>query len=125
MLLILGLLLFLVITSLIVLLPALWEREIYKQFSGSRAVTCPENHRHVAVRIDAVHAAVTGIHGRPKLRLADCSRWPERAKCDQACLPQALRAEPYTLGEVNLGTKRIYHLPILLAAFAKIGRAHV
>lgn len=118
MLLILGLLLFLVITSLIVLLPALWEREIYKQFSGSRAVTCPENHRHVAVRIDAVHAAVTGIHGRPKLRLADCSRWPERAKCDQACLPQALRAEPYTLGEVNLGTKRIYHLPVLLAAFA-------
>jgi hypothetical protein len=118
MLLIIGLLVVLVIATLSLLYPALWEGEIYKQFSGSRAVTCPENHREVAVRIDALHAAVTGMDGRPDLRLADCSRWPERSKCDQACLPQALQAEPFRLGEVNSEKKRIYHLPVLLAAFA-------
>ena len=115
---ILGLLLFLVIACLILLLPALWEREIYNQFSGSRVVICPENQRQVAVSIDAPHAAGTGIQGRPDLRLADCTRWPERCRCDQACLPQAVQAEPYTLGEVNPQTKRIYHMPVLLAAFA-------
>jgi len=118
MLFLLGLLLFLVFASLILLLPALWEREIFNQFSGSRRVICPENQRHVAVSFDALHAAATGIHGRPDLRLADCTRWPERRKCDQACLPQAVRVEPYTLGEVNPKTKRIHHLPVLLAAFA-------
>jgi len=116
--LILGLLLFLVVASLILLLPALWERAIYKQFSGSRAVTCPETQRQVAVRLDALHAATTGIHGHSDLRLADCTRWPERFDCDQACLPQALRTAPYTAHEAIPGTKRIYHLPVLLAAFA-------
>ena len=86
MLVILGLLLFLVIACLILLLPALWEREIYNQFSGSRVVTCPENQRQVAVSIDGPHAAGTGMQGRPDLRLADCTRWPERCRCDQACL---------------------------------------
>lgn len=118
MLFLLVLLLFLVITSLILLPPTLWGREIYNHFSGSRAVICPENQRQVAVSIDAMHAATTGIHGHPDLRLQDCTRWPERSKCDQACLPQALRVEPYTLGEMNPGTKKIYHLPVLLAAFA-------
>jgi hypothetical protein len=118
MLFLLGLLLFLVFASLILLFPALWERQIYNQFSGTRVVICPGNRRQVPVSFDALHAAVTGIHGRPDLRLADCTRWPERCKCDQACLPQAVRAEPYTLGEVNPQTKRIYHLPVLLAAFA-------
>lgn len=118
MLIILGLLLFLVLGSLILLFPALWEREIFNQFSGSRAVICPENQRQVAVSIDALHAAVTGIQGHPELRLADCTRWPERNRCDQRCLSQALRAEPYTLGEANRGTKKIFHLPVLLAAFA-------
>jgi hypothetical protein len=118
MLLVIGLLLFLIIAFLILFLPALWEREIYKRYAGSRAVICPEDHRQVAVSLDAMHAAATGIHGHPDLRLADCTRWPERSKCDQACLPQALRAEPYKLGEVTPGTKKIYHLPVLLAAFA-------
>lgn len=118
MLLLLGLLLFLVIAALILLLPTLWQREIYKQFSGSRVVICPENQRQVAVSIDALHAAATGIQGRSDLRLQDCTRWPERSKCDQACLPQALRADPYKAGEVNPRGKRIYQFPVLLAAFA-------
>jgi hypothetical protein len=118
MLLLILLVLYLVCVSLILLLPALWVHEIYNQYSGSRPVTCPENQQQVAVRIDSRHAAATGMNGRPELRLSDCTRWPERSKCGQECLSQAVQAKPYTLGEVKMGTKQIYHLPIILAAFA-------
>lgn len=105
--------------SLILLLPlALRERETYKRFSGTRPVACPENQQAAAVGMDAMHAAVTGIDGNPDLRLSDCTRWPERASCNQACLSQAVQAKPYTPVQVKPGKKQIYHLPILLAAFA-------
>ena len=117
MLLLLGLLLPLVMSSLILLMPAPWG-EIYNEYRGSRAVTCPENGRQVAVSFDAVHAAVSAFKGIPELRLSECTRWPERIKCGQKCIPKTLRTEPYTRGEVQVRTKRIYHLPILIAAFA-------
>jgi hypothetical protein len=104
---------------LVFLLPALWGRAIYRTFTGTRAVTCPETKQAVAVRFDALHAAVTGIQGKSDLRLADCTRWPERAGCDQACLEEACHTAPYTKGEVAPPkAKNIYHLPVLLAAFA-------
>jgi hypothetical protein len=104
--------------SLILLPLALWLREITKRYSGSRLVACPENQRPAAVSIDARHAAATSMDGHPDLRLSDCTRWPEHAHCDQACLCQAVQAKPYTPGEVKAGRKQIFHLPILLAAFA-------
>ncbi len=118
MLLLIWLVLCLVVVSFILLLPALWHRSIYNRYSGSRPVTCPENQQPAVVSIDARHAAATEMDGRGDLRLSDCTRWPERSKCDQTCLSQAVQAEPYTPGEVKVGTKQIYHLPIALAAFA-------
>jgi hypothetical protein len=108
----------LVAVSLILLIPALWRRATYKRYSGWRLVTCPENQQSAAVSLDGRHAAATGMHGCPDLRLCDCTRWPERLKCGQACLSQAVQADPYRPGEVKLGTKPIHHLPIVLAAFA-------
>lgn len=58
------------------------------------------------------------MDGRTNLRLRECSRWPERGGCKQACLSQAIQAEPYPSGEANNRPKQIYHLPIALAAFA-------
>jgi len=106
--------------TLVLLLPVLWGREIHHQYSAPRAVTCPETRRQVGVTIDAVHAAATGLRGTPQFRLADCTRWPDRAKCGQDCLPEALRNEPYTRGEVRPSrtSRPIHHLPVLLAAFA-------
>lgn len=119
MLLLFGFLLFLSCLGLVLLMPALWARDIHHRYSGVRAVTCPETHRRVAVTIDATHAAATGFRGTPEFRLSDCTRWPERTKCAQDCLPEALRSEPYTRGEVHLAKthRQIYHLPVLLAAF--------
>src|SRR5579863_6573837 len=120
MLLLFGFFLFLVGAALVLLMPALWARQIHHAYAGSRAVTCPENHQHVAVTIDARHAAFTGLGRRPELRLSDCSRWPERIKCAQDCLPEAVSSVPYTAGEVHRDKRHreIYHLPVLLAAFA-------
>ena len=103
--------------SLILLPAALWVREIYRRYSGSRLVACPENQQSAVVRIDTQHAVATGMHGHADVRLCDCTRWPERENCGQPCLPQAVEAG-YKPAEIRAGTKRIYHLPILLAAFA-------
>lgn len=101
--------------ALIALPVALTLRGIFLRNSGSRLVECPENHQAAVVNIDARHAAATAIDGTPDVRLCQCTRWPERAKCNRACLPQALNAVPYREGKA--GAKPIYHLPVLLAAF--------
>jgi len=120
MLLLFGFLLFLVGAALVLLMPALWARQIHHAYAVPRAVTCPETHQLVGVTIDATHAAVTGLARRPDFRLSDCSRWPARIKCAQDCLPEALRNQPYTRGEIrdDKTHREIYHLPVLLAAFA-------
>jgi hypothetical protein len=119
MLLLFGLLLFVVGSCLILLMPMLWLREIYASYRGSRAVTCPENHRQVSVSVDAVHATVTRFRGKTDLRISECTRWPELADCEQKCLSEACDTAPYRQGEVPLPpTRKIYHLPVLIAAFA-------
>ncbi len=112
------LVLFLVVVSFLLLLPASWRRVIYERYSGGRPVACPEDQQPAVVSIDVRHAAAAVMDGRADLRLSDCTRWPERSKCNQECLSQAIQAEPYQPGEVKAGRKQIYHLPILLAAFA-------
>jgi len=57
-------------------------------YRGTRVVTCPENGSVTAVEVDARHAAATAFHRQPELRLAECSRWPEKAGCGQECLRQ-------------------------------------
>jgi len=120
MLLLFGFLLVAFSTALVLLIPVLLGREIRNAYSGPRVVTCPETHQQVAVTIDAAHAAATGLCDTPRFRLADCTRWPARIQCAQDCLPEALRNGPYTFGEVHLPrtARQIYHLPVLLAAFA-------
>lgn len=117
MLLLISLVLSLVALSVIWLPVMLRRREIDRQLSGSRLVACPENRRAAAVTMDARHAMATSIDGVPRLRLCDCTRWPERALCDQACLSQAVEPEPFPSGEVKAGSKPIHHLPVILAAF--------
>jgi hypothetical protein len=113
------LLLFVVGTCLVFLMSALWVWQIYNYYRGSRAVSCPETHRQVSVSFDALHAAVTGFFKKPDLRLAKCTLWPKSVYCGQECIPEASRTEPYTRGEIEPPkSKKIYHLPVLIAAFA-------
>jgi hypothetical protein len=58
------------------------------RYRGTRIVSCPENHETVAIEVDTPHAAWSAPGGHPDLRLADCTRWPEKAYCGQECLAQ-------------------------------------
>lgn len=55
----------------------------FRKYRGRRVITCPETNDGAAVSVDAVHAAFSG-----ELRLSNCTRWPERAGCQQLCLSQ-------------------------------------
>ncbi len=104
---------------LVLLMPMVRGWALHRRYSGSRAVTCPENRQTVTVSFDAVHAARTALAGRAEARLADCTRWPERGDCNQACIPQALRTAAYGEGEAeHPAAKKVYHLTVLLAGFA-------
>jgi hypothetical protein len=60
----------------------------YRRYRGTRLVTCPETQQPATVALDARHAALTGFLADPNLRLAQCSRWPERQECGRECLGQ-------------------------------------
>jgi hypothetical protein len=64
----------------------------YVQNRGTRVVTCPETENFVAVKLDAGHAAATGLFGDTHLRLERCTRWPERQDCPQECIKQIQEA---------------------------------
>lgn len=117
MVLLIWLVLFLLFASVVLVAAGFWRRTIFERYSGPRPVTCPENHQPAVVAIDGNHAASTIMDGSPALRLCDCTRWPERAMCNQACLSEAIHSDPYSEARPT-GRKQIYHLPVLLAAFA-------
>ncbi len=106
-------------TCLILLMPAVWGKQVFDSYHGNRNVNCPETRARVTVRFDALHAAVTALRGKPHLRLATCSRWPMRADCDQACIPDAVNAPAIPAIRVTMPEqKRIAHLPALVATVA-------
>ncbi|MGA8150047.1 MAG: hypothetical protein WB952_03800 [Terriglobales bacterium] len=65
----------------------------FRKFSGKMLVTCPETHQTVAVKVAAARAALAVTAGRERVELSQCTRWPERKDCDQACLSE-LEANP-------------------------------
>ena len=69
----------------------------YLRLRGKRIVVCPETNKPAAVSVDAAHAAVNAMWETSDIRLATCSRWPEREDCNQACTPQIASAPEDTL----------------------------
>lgn len=58
-----------------------------RRFSGGRTVTCPETHCAATIRLDAVHAAATGLTGEPDLRVESCNRWGGPVgHCQEGCI---------------------------------------
>lgn len=87
-----------VLTFAVVVAVAWRAVRIWARMRGARLVTCPETGRTAAVTIDAGRAAIRSlVDTEPEARLAGCSRWPERAHCDEACLPQATSGEDSTV----------------------------
>ena len=73
----------------------LWQRRprivasVFARYRRPRVVRCPETGEPARVQIDAPRAAASAIPGPPELHVAECSRWPERRRCAQACLAAA------------------------------------
>lgn len=76
-----------VFASLFVLAARRW-----KSVTETRVITCPETGKREAVEIDPVHRLSHAVAGHDDMRLRSCSRWPERADCDQPCLTQIAQA---------------------------------
>src|SRR5438094_7529989 len=64
----------------------------YLKFRGKRLVSCPETHQPTAVRVAAGKAAFKATLRNERLRLSECSRWPEKEACGQECLAQIQEA---------------------------------
>ncbi len=60
----------------------------YWKYRGTRVITCPENRKPAAVEVGPRHAAWGAVVDTPRLRLKDCSRWPQRQDCGRECLRQ-------------------------------------
>ena len=58
------------------------------RFRGRHVVRCPESRTLAAVTVDRGHAATTAVLEEADVRLATCSRWPERKGCEEGCAAQ-------------------------------------
>jgi hypothetical protein len=66
--------------------------QTYAKFRGKRIVSCPETHEPAGVRVAVGKAAAEALVGAPRIRLSECSRWPEKEDCGQECLAQIKEA---------------------------------
>jgi hypothetical protein len=67
----------------------------WRRYRGERLVVCPETKAPAAVSVDTGHAALTAlVEGQPGVRLAACSRWDERGRCDEPCVADVEAAGP-------------------------------
>jgi hypothetical protein len=64
----------------------------FRKLRGPRVVACPETGETVAVEVAAMKAALGSVAGEAELRLASCTRWPERQACGQECLAEIASA---------------------------------
>jgi hypothetical protein len=77
----------------------------WRLYHGVHLITCPENLRPAAVTPAAFEAAKWfAVSGETDLHLRSCSRWPEMAGCDQACLPQVANSPRACLVQTLVGS---------------------
>ncbi len=61
---------------------------LYLKLRGERLITCPATNQTVAVNVPAGTVAVEALLGSTRLRLNECSGWPDHQNCGQECLKQ-------------------------------------
>ncbi|MEK6283871.1 MAG: hypothetical protein AABN95_26255 [Acidobacteriota bacterium] len=70
-----------------------WLVRACSKYHGTRVVACPETGRPALAEVDALHASLTSVVGRPDIRLESCSRWPLKNQCGQDCLSDLVKNE--------------------------------
>ena len=59
---------------------------VFSRYRRRKFLRCPEAQTGAQIQVDARRAGLSAAFGRPSLRVATCSLWPERRRCGQACL---------------------------------------
>jgi hypothetical protein len=95
---------------------------VYWRYRGARVIICPETEKPAGVRVDAKFAALTAPFGKSRLRLNDCSRWPQRRDCGQECLRQ-IESAPEDCLVRNILTKW-YHDKLCVLCHKPLGEIH-
>jgi hypothetical protein len=62
--------------------------DAYARYRGTHVVICPETQSTATLEFDSTRAALLAVTGSKNVRVANCSRWPERHLCGQECLRQ-------------------------------------
>lgn len=60
--------------------------EAFARYRKARNVICPEHAAAAEIGIDARHAAWSAVAGKKRLRVRQCSLWPEKYGCAQHCV---------------------------------------
>jgi hypothetical protein len=76
----------LAVAALVSCVVAIVMAAAYSRYRGVWTVECPEDETTAGLRLDTKHAVLTSAIGTPKVRVKDCSHWPERAGCSESCL---------------------------------------
>ena len=94
-------------TAVVILAMVVLFLGLYVRYRGKRIVICPETKAPVGAEINAALAAGTWMVTQPRFVVTACSRWPERAGCDQACAPQVEASPDETLASSRSGTASV------------------
>lgn len=62
--------------------------QAYAVYEGTHVCACPLDGTPAMVKVRVWRAALSALRGRPGLQVVECSRWPERANCNQACVAE-------------------------------------
>lgn len=57
-------------------------------YEGTHVCACPADGTPALVKLHVWRAVLSALSGRPSLEVVECSRWPERANCNQACVAE-------------------------------------
>ena len=75
--------------ALAMLIPVGWALvPIWRRARAARHVYCPAASHTAVVSLDPWYAARMHALGNRELRVKDCSQWPQRCNCGQACRVQ-------------------------------------
>jgi hypothetical protein len=55
---------------------------------GSKLITCPETAKLALVGLAKGEMSNSGYHVVDRLRVGECSQWPNRQECRQGCMEQ-------------------------------------
>lgn len=71
---------------LLVIFPVVLDA--FHRYRKRRVITCPETHGPAEVQLDAGRAAFAAAIGKPLLAVKNCSLWPQKKGCDEACVKE-------------------------------------